>query len=266
MKVLQSRQKSYADNQRKHFEFANGDNVFLKVAPMKGVMRFSKKGKPSPRFVGLFEILERIGDLAYRLALPPSLARGENSAIQECNFWLDTFDTPILPYETELTTSIPLEPESTIFPPEPESTIPLELEPNTNSSTPARTQSSVDKELIVYSRRKIPQEEIKDRTLPEQNHESDPSPSPSLDIPGNTSQTDISINDDLDIPIALRKGVRSCTQHLISNFVSYDGLSLEYRAFATNLSNIEIPRAIKAVELSVDFLLRASATTFALSG
>ena len=78
MKVAQNRQKSYADNQRKHFEFAAGDNVFLKVAPMKGVMRFSKKGKPSPRFVGLFEILERIGDLAYRLALPPSLARVHN--------------------------------------------------------------------------------------------------------------------------------------------------------------------------------------------
>ncbi|KAK0577899.1 hypothetical protein LWI29_001989 [Acer saccharum] len=172
--------------------------------------------------------------------------KGENSAIQECNFWLDT---PILPYETELTTSIPLEPESTILPHEPESTIPPEIEPNTNSSTPACTQPSVDKELIVYSRRKRPQEEIEDRTLPEQNHESDPSPSP--DIPGNTSQTDISVNDDLDIPIALRKGVRSCTHHPISNFVSYDGLSSEYRAFATNLSNIEIPRGIhEALEKS----------------
>ncbi|KAK0596675.1 hypothetical protein LWI29_017951 [Acer saccharum] len=106
--------------------------------------------------------------------------KGENSAIQECSFWLDTLDTPILPYETELTTSIPLEPESTVLPPEPESTIPPEIEPNTNSSTPARTQPLVVKELIVYSRRKQPQEEIEDRTLPEQNHESDPSP----DIPG----------------------------------------------------------------------------------
>ncbi|KAK0582767.1 hypothetical protein LWI29_029332 [Acer saccharum] len=78
MKVAQNRQKSYADNQRKHFEFAAGDNVFLKVAPMKGVMRFGKKGKLSPIFVGPFEILERIGDLAYRLALPPSLARVHN--------------------------------------------------------------------------------------------------------------------------------------------------------------------------------------------
>ena len=48
--------------------------VFLKVAPMKGVLRFEKKGKLNPRFVGSFEILERIGPVAYRLALPSSLS------------------------------------------------------------------------------------------------------------------------------------------------------------------------------------------------
>ncbi|XP_050939305.1 uncharacterized protein LOC127148919 [Cucumis melo] len=69
-----SRQKSYADVRRKDLEFEVGDMVFLKVAPMKGVLRFAKKGKLSPRFVGPFEILERIGPVAYRLALPPSLA------------------------------------------------------------------------------------------------------------------------------------------------------------------------------------------------
>nr|XP_023892185.1 uncharacterized protein LOC112004183 [Quercus suber] len=52
--------------------------VFLKVAPMKGVMRFRKKGKLSPRFVGPFEILERIGKVAYKLALPPTLAGVHN--------------------------------------------------------------------------------------------------------------------------------------------------------------------------------------------
>ncbi|KAL0534178.1 hypothetical protein IC582_028462 [Cucumis melo] len=74
MLTAQSRQKSYADVRRKDLEFEVGDMVFLKVAPMKGVLRFEKKGKLSPRFVGSFEILERIGPVAYRLALPPSFS------------------------------------------------------------------------------------------------------------------------------------------------------------------------------------------------
>ncbi|KAL0537836.1 hypothetical protein IC582_026825 [Cucumis melo] len=74
MHTAQSRQKSYADVRRKDLEFEIGDKVFLKVAPMKGVLRFERKGKLSPRFVGPFEILERIGPVAYRLALPPSLS------------------------------------------------------------------------------------------------------------------------------------------------------------------------------------------------
>jgi hypothetical protein len=72
--TAQSRQKSYADNRRRPLEFMEGDKVFLKVSPMKGVMRFGKKGKLSPRYVGPYEILERIGKVAYRIALPPSLA------------------------------------------------------------------------------------------------------------------------------------------------------------------------------------------------
>ncbi|KAL0562089.1 hypothetical protein IC582_002539 [Cucumis melo] len=74
MHTAQSRQKSYADVRRKDFEFEVGDKVFLKVAPMRGVLRFERRGKLSPRFVGPFEILERIGPVAYRLALPPSLS------------------------------------------------------------------------------------------------------------------------------------------------------------------------------------------------
>jgi hypothetical protein len=72
--AAQSRQKSYADTRRRPLEFMEGDKVFLKVSPMKGVMRFGKKGKLSPRFIGPYEILERIGKVAYRVALPPSLA------------------------------------------------------------------------------------------------------------------------------------------------------------------------------------------------
>ncbi|KAL5578280.1 hypothetical protein UlMin_019979 [Ulmus minor] len=78
METAQSRQKSYADKRRRPLEFQVGDSVFLKVAPMKGVMRFGKKGKLSPRFIGPFEILERIGKVAYKLALPPELSSVHN--------------------------------------------------------------------------------------------------------------------------------------------------------------------------------------------
>ena len=59
-------------------EFQGGDFVFLKVAPLKGVMRFGKKGKLNPRYIGPFEIIERIGMVAYRLALSPELASVHN--------------------------------------------------------------------------------------------------------------------------------------------------------------------------------------------
>ncbi|KAL5542425.1 hypothetical protein UlMin_010135 [Ulmus minor] len=78
MKTAQSRQKSYADRRRRPLEFQVGDLVFLKVAPMKGVMRFGKKGKLSPRYIGPFEILERIGKVAYKLALPSELSTVHN--------------------------------------------------------------------------------------------------------------------------------------------------------------------------------------------
>ena len=73
LQKAQSCQKSYYDNSRRKVEFEVGDMVFLKVALMKGVMRFGKKGKLSPRFVGSFEILKLIGKVAYELALPPTL-------------------------------------------------------------------------------------------------------------------------------------------------------------------------------------------------
>jgi hypothetical protein len=73
MSVAYSRQKSYVDNRRRPLEFEVGDRVFLKVSPMRGVMRFRKKGKLSPKFVGPFKITQRVGRLAYRIVLPPDL-------------------------------------------------------------------------------------------------------------------------------------------------------------------------------------------------
>ncbi|GKA36073.1 putative reverse transcriptase domain-containing protein [Tanacetum coccineum] len=74
LKAARDRQKSYADNRRKPLEFEVGDQVLLKVSPWKGVIRFGKKGKLAPRYVGPFEILERIGPVAYRLRLPEELS------------------------------------------------------------------------------------------------------------------------------------------------------------------------------------------------
>ncbi|MBN2228639.1 MAG: DDE-type integrase/transposase/recombinase, partial [Candidatus Thorarchaeota archaeon] len=78
MKSAQSRQKSYADRRRRPLEFQVGDSVFLKVSPFKGVIRFGKRGKLNPRYIGPYEILERVGRAAYRLALPPNLASVHN--------------------------------------------------------------------------------------------------------------------------------------------------------------------------------------------
>ncbi|KAD3336612.1 hypothetical protein E3N88_32131 [Mikania micrantha] len=74
IKAARDRQKSYADNRRKPLEFAIGDKVMLKVSPWKGVVRFGKKGKLAPRYVGPFEILDRIGPVAYKLQLPHELS------------------------------------------------------------------------------------------------------------------------------------------------------------------------------------------------
>ena len=72
--TAQSRQKSYADVRRRPLEFKVGDHIFLKVMPKRGVVGFGKRGKLSPRFIGPFEILERICTIVYRLALLPSMS------------------------------------------------------------------------------------------------------------------------------------------------------------------------------------------------
>ncbi|GJY00823.1 hypothetical protein Tco_0358975 [Tanacetum coccineum] len=71
--AARSRQKSYADVRRKPLEFEVGDKVMLKVSPWKGVVRFRKCGKLSPRYIGPFKILSRVGPVAYKLELPREL-------------------------------------------------------------------------------------------------------------------------------------------------------------------------------------------------
>ncbi|KAM0014544.1 putative nucleotidyltransferase, Ribonuclease H [Helianthus debilis subsp. tardiflorus] len=78
MAAARDRQKSYADKRRKPLEFQVGDRVLLKVSPWKGVVRFGKRGKLNPRYVGPFEITERIGKVAYRLNLPTELGAVHN--------------------------------------------------------------------------------------------------------------------------------------------------------------------------------------------
>ncbi|CAL2256384.1 unnamed protein product [Prunus armeniaca] len=75
LKAAQDRQKSYADNRRKDLQFKVGDWVFPKLSLWKGIMRFGKRGKLSPRYIGPYKIVERVGPVAYRLALPSDLSR-----------------------------------------------------------------------------------------------------------------------------------------------------------------------------------------------
>jgi hypothetical protein len=86
--VAQSRQKSYADMRRRELTFEEEDYVYLKVSPIRGLRRFKVKGKLSPRYIGLFRILERKGEVAYQLELPERLSEVHNmfhiSQLKKC--------------------------------------------------------------------------------------------------------------------------------------------------------------------------------------
>ena len=74
-KTARDRQKSYADNRHRELQFEIGDRVFLKISPWKVVLRFGKRGKLSPRFIGHYEIMSKVGPVAYKLKLPLELSR-----------------------------------------------------------------------------------------------------------------------------------------------------------------------------------------------
>jgi hypothetical protein len=74
LRVAQTRQKSYADVHRRDLTFAVDDHVYLTISQMRGLRRFNVKGKLAPRYIGPFKVLERKGEVAYRLELPPSLS------------------------------------------------------------------------------------------------------------------------------------------------------------------------------------------------
>ncbi|GJX39858.1 putative reverse transcriptase domain-containing protein [Tanacetum coccineum] len=79
MQAARDRQKSYADLKHKPMDFQVGDKVMLKVSPWKGVVRFGKRGKLNPRYVGPFKVLEKVGGVAYKLELPQELSREHNT-------------------------------------------------------------------------------------------------------------------------------------------------------------------------------------------
>lgn len=145
---------------------------------------------------------------------PKNDIQGENST-QEYQFWdLESFS------ESPITTENHIPPKSFN---QPESIVDL-----------------WDKEHI--------QEETEERALSQQTHEAEPGPNPSK-LPGNnapdgTVDSELE-NDILNMPIAWRKGVRSCTQHPIGNFISYDKLSPTFRAFTSSITEIQVPQNIQ---------------------
>nr|GFB09793.1 putative reverse transcriptase domain-containing protein [Tanacetum cinerariifolium] len=79
MQAAQDRQKSYADRKQKPIEFEVGDRVILKVLPWKGVVRFGKRGKLNPRYIGPFKVLAKVGKVSYKLELPQELSRVQHT-------------------------------------------------------------------------------------------------------------------------------------------------------------------------------------------
>ncbi|GFS40203.1 hypothetical protein Acr_00g0067140 [Actinidia rufa] len=92
LQTAQSRQKNYVDVRRRELEFEEGDHVFFKVSPSKGISRFGKKWKLMPRYIRPFEVLQQIRAIAYRIPLPPELSLVHDVFHVSC--YENTFKTP----------------------------------------------------------------------------------------------------------------------------------------------------------------------------
>ncbi|GJZ54025.1 putative reverse transcriptase domain-containing protein [Tanacetum coccineum] len=99
IQAARDRQKSYADVRHKPLEFQVRDKVMLKVSPWKGVIRFGKRGKLNPCYIGLFKILAKVGTVAYRLELPEQLSRVHSTFhVSNLKKWLSD-ETLVIPLE-----------------------------------------------------------------------------------------------------------------------------------------------------------------------
>ena len=113
LKVAQYRQKSYADSKCKDIVYEAEDRVYLRVSPLRGVKHFGVKGKLAPRFVGPYKVLERMGEVAYKLELPEGLSGVHDvfhiSQLKKCHVQManiplrDTVPLDAIQFDSDLT-------------------------------------------------------------------------------------------------------------------------------------------------------------------
>ncbi|XP_050916228.1 uncharacterized protein LOC127131346 [Lathyrus oleraceus] len=111
MKKAQDRQKSYADHRRRPLEFDEGDHVFLKVTPRLRLKGLFKSQILSTRYIGPYQIIERIGEVAYILALPPSLSEMHDVFhVSQLRKFIPDSLQPILPDSIKVEADLTFEP------------------------------------------------------------------------------------------------------------------------------------------------------------
>ena len=165
---------------------------------------------------------------------PISDIQGEN--MSEYLSWENLLESLPTPSNPTIVPVVPIDPLSPIPDLGEQNQGSIKETPEHSSQLPVPTS-----ELRVYTRRKRNQEEIQP-AQPQETHESQPNLT-SENMQGTTTTTDLT-NNDLELPIALRKGVRTCTSHPIQNFVSYKTLSTEFSAFLSKIDPIQVPTSI----------------------